>query len=106
MAQRSPKRLQNLTQRDPKFVFLHYDYFFQSSGDMMLNSGMPMNRMQQQQQPPGMNCPPGSTNGQGLMTNGSDLQQQQQMSMNPQSFASNQYHQVRRHRLLLIRSQL
>ena len=64
---------------------------------MMLNSGMPMNRMQQQQQQqPGMNCPPGSTNGQGLMTNGSDLQQQQQMSMNPQSFASNQYHQVRR----------
>lgn len=66
----------------------------------MMNNPMSMSRMsqqqlQQQQQQPGMNCPPGSTNGSGMMSNGPDLQpQQQQMSMNQQNFSNNQYHQV------------
>ena len=65
-----------------------------------MNNPMSMSRMsqqqlQQQQQQPGMNCPPGSTNGSGMMSNGPDLQpQQQQMSMNQQNFSNNQYHQV------------
>ena len=58
-----------------------------------MNNPMSMSRMSQQQ--PGMNCPPGSTNGSGMMSNGPDLQpQQQQMSMNQQNFSNNQYHQV------------
>ena len=77
-----------------------------------MNNPMSMSRMsqqqqqQQQQQQPGMNCPPGSTNGSGMMSNGPDLQpQQQQMSMNQQNFSNNQYHQltVEKGRLITIK---